>query len=59
MLTIKIYGHYITTYFDVSSRQMANHRIIEDVFFRIPLNESGGIGMFGRAKLSAFTEPLP
>jgi hypothetical protein len=38
---------------------MANHRIIEDLFFRIPLNESGGTGMFGRAKLSAFTKPLP
>lgn len=38
---------------------MANHRIIEDVFFRIPLSESGGIGMFGRAKLSAFTGPQP
>jgi hypothetical protein len=55
----KIYGHYIKTYFDVSSTQMANHRIMEDVFFRIPLNESGGIGMLGRVKLSAFTELLP
>lgn len=54
-----IYKPYIATYFDVSSTQMANHRIIEDVFFRIPLNESGGTGMFGRAKLSALTDPQP
>uniref|UniRef100_A0A0A8YID5 Uncharacterized protein n=1 Tax=Arundo donax TaxID=35708 RepID=A0A0A8YID5_ARUDO len=38
---------------------MASHRIIEDCFFLIPLNELGGTGMFGIAKLSAFTEPQP
>jgi hypothetical protein len=48
---------YIITYFDVSSLQIASHRITEDAFFRIPLNELGGTGMFGTEKLSAFTEP--
>lgn len=37
--------------------QIASHRITEDAFFRIPLNELGGTGMFGRAKLSTFREP--
>lgn len=54
-----IKGYHITAYFDASSSQIANHRIIEDVFFRIPLNESGGTGMFGRAKLSPFTGTRP
>jgi hypothetical protein len=36
---------------------MANHLITEDVFLRIPLNELGGTGMFGRAKLSTSRDP--
>jgi hypothetical protein len=45
------------TYLDVSSTQMANHLITEDVLLRIPLNELGGTGMFGRAKLSTSRDP--
>lgn len=46
-----------STHIVKSSEHIASQRLNEELFLRIPLKEFGGLGKFGRKKLSISIEP--